>query len=69
MERKRMSDRDSVELCAVWKRDDGTEMVQTGIYVFDDTMLKDVRRLMMLYSESGEEPPYKVEFRVKGDEE
>lgn len=63
-----MSNRDTVELCAVWKRDDGMELVQTGIYVFDDTTIKDIRKLMMCYSESGEEPPYKVEFRVKEDE-
>lgn len=58
-----------IELCAVWKLEDGNEMVQTGIYVPDDTTLKGVRELMSMYENSWEKVPYKVEFKVKEEEE
>lgn len=35
-----------VELRAVMKLDDGTEMVQTGIYVFESATLKSICELM-----------------------
>lgn len=64
-----MRDTKPAELCVVWKQADGTEAVQTGIYVFDNMTIKDIRKLMECYSERGEELPYKVEFRVKEEEE
>ena len=64
-----MSNRKPAELCAVWKQADGTEAVMTGIYVFDNMTIRDIRKLMMCFAERGEEPPYKVEFKVKEEEE
>lgn len=56
--------RNTVELCAIWEMPDGTERVQTGIYVFDITSLKECKDLMMSYAEEGKKAPDRVEFRV-----
>ena len=58
-----------VELYAVWKNEDGTELVQTGIYVFENTSIKEIRDLMKGYAERGERIPDKVEFKVMEEEE
>lgn len=58
-----------VELYAVWKNEDGTEFVQTGIYVFENTSIKEIRDLMKSYAEEGERIPDKVEFKVMEEEE
>lgn len=58
-----------VELRAVWKNQDGTEKVQTGIYVFDNTTIKEVRDLMMCYRSRGEDVPDYIEIDVTDDEE
>lgn len=56
--------RETVELCAIWEMPDGTEMVQTGIYVFDTMSLKECKDLMMGYAERGEKVPDRIEFRM-----
>ena len=56
--------RETVELYAIWEMPDGTEMVQTGIYVFDTTSLKKCKDIMMSYAEGGKKAPDRVEFRV-----
>ena len=38
--------RKTVELRAVVRLKDGNEIVQTGIYVFDDTTIAQIRKLM-----------------------
>ena len=38
--------RETVELRAVVKLKDGSEIVQTGIYVFEDTTIAQIRELM-----------------------
>ena len=58
-----------VELRAVWKNGDGTESVQTGIYVFDCTTIEEIRRLMEGYAEEGERIPDYVEVDMKSKEE
>lgn len=57
-----MSGKVPTEICAVWKRPDGTEEVHTGIFVFDTVTIRQIRELMGLYADSGREPPYKVEI-------
>ena len=37
----------TVELRAITKMNDGSEAIQTGIYVFEDTTIKEIRELMM----------------------
>ena len=37
----------TVELRAITKMNDGSEVIQTGIYVFEDTTIKEVKELMM----------------------
>lgn len=39
--------KNTVELRAITKMNDGSEAIQTGIYVFEDTTIKEVRELMM----------------------
>lgn len=54
--------KEPVEVCAIWKRDDGTELVQTGIYVFDITTIREVRELLTCFPEGGAPMPYKFEI-------
>lgn len=37
----------TVELRAITRMNDGSEAIQTGIYVFEDTTIKEIRELMM----------------------
>lgn len=37
----------TVELKAITKMNDGSEVIQTGIYVFEDTTIKEIKELMM----------------------
>lgn len=37
----------TVELRAITKMNDGSEAIQTGIYVFEDTTIKEIKELMM----------------------
>ena len=37
----------TVELRAITKMNDGSEVIQTGIYVFEDTTIKEIKELMM----------------------
>ena len=39
--------RNIIELRAITRMNDGSEAVQTGIYVFEDTTIKEIRELMM----------------------
>lgn len=39
--------KNTVELRAITKMNDGSEAIQTGIYVFEDTTIKEIRELMM----------------------
>lgn len=59
----------TVELRAVWKLDNGSEQVQTGIYVFENTTIKEMRELMESYKSRGEKVPDYVEFNVVDKEE
>ena len=54
--------KEPAEVCAVWKRDDGTELVHTGIYVFDTTTIREVRELLAMYADSDLGMPYKFEI-------
>lgn len=37
----------TVELRAITRMNDGSEVIQTGIYVFEDTTIKEIKELMM----------------------
>lgn len=37
----------TIELRAITRMNDGSEAIQTGIYVFEDTTIKEIRELMM----------------------
>lgn len=37
----------TVELKAITRMNDGSEVIQTGIYVFEDTTIKEIKELMM----------------------
>lgn len=37
----------TVELRAITKMNDGSEVIQTGIYVFENTTIREVKELMM----------------------
>lgn len=55
-----------VEVRFAYQQDDGDVLVQTGIYVFEDTTLADLRRL----AERSREVPDFIEFHLdqfKGD--
>jgi hypothetical protein len=39
--------KNTVELRAITRMNDGSEAIQTGIYVFEDTTIKEVKELMM----------------------
>ena len=39
--------RNIIELRAITRMNDGSEAVQTGIYVFEDTTIKEIKELMM----------------------
>ncbi len=54
--------KDPAEVCAVWKRGDGTELVHTGIYVFDTMTIREVRELLAMYADSDLGMPYKFEI-------
>ena len=36
-----------IELRAITRMNDGSEAIQTGIYVFEDTTIKEIKELMM----------------------
>lgn len=39
--------KNTVELRAITRMNDGSEAIQTGIYVFEDTTIKEIKELMM----------------------
>lgn len=39
--------KNTVELRAITRMNDGSETIQTGIYVFEDTTIKEIKELMM----------------------
>lgn len=49
-----------VEVRFAYQQDDGDVLVQTGIYVFEDTTLADLRRL----AERSREAPDFIEFHL-----
>lgn len=63
--------RKTVELRAVVRLKDGSEIIQTGIYVFDDTTLTQIRELMKngIMIEGIRVPVAYVEFDMKDEEE
>lgn len=63
--------RKTVELRAVVRLKDGTEIIQTGIYVFEDTTLASIRDLMKngVVIEGIRVPVAYVEFDMKDKEE
>lgn len=64
--------RKTVELRAVSKLEDGRELVQTGIYVFEDTTIAMIRDLMKkgIYIDEGKRLPVTyVEIDVIDKEE
>lgn len=54
--------KEPVEICAIWKQSDGTELVHTGIYVFDITTIREVRELLTCFQKGGAPMPYKFEI-------
>lgn len=54
--------KEPVEVCAVWKQDDGTELVRTGTYVFDTMTIREVRELLTCFQDGGTPIPYKFEI-------
>lgn len=54
-----------VEVRFAYQQDDGDVLVQTGIYVFEDTTLADLRRL----AERSREVPDFIEFHLSQFEE
>ena len=67
---KRVS-RKTVELRAVVRLKDGSEIVQTGIYVFEDTTIAQIRELMEngITIEGIRMPVAYVEIDIKDKEE
>ena len=63
--------RETVELRAVVRLKDGSEIVQTGIYVFSDTTIKAIRDLMKngVVIEGIRVPVAYVEIDMKDEEE
>ena len=63
--------RKTVELRAVVKLKDGSEIVQTGIYVFEDTTIAQIRELMEngITIEGIRVPVAYVEIDIKDKEE
>ena len=63
--------RKTVELRAVVRLKDGSEIIQTGIYVFDDTTLAQIRELMKngIVIEGMRVPVAYVEFDMKDEED
>ena len=57
-----MSGRTPTEICAVWPGPDGSEIVRTGIYVFDTTTIREIRELLACFAEGGAKPPSKFEI-------
>lgn len=66
-----MMSRETVELRAVVRLKDGSEIVQTGIYVFEDTTIAQIRELMEngITIEGIRVPVAYVEIDVKDKEE
>ena len=64
--------RRTIELRPIWNMGDGRQLVQTGVYVFDDTTLADVYRLLAGYKDRVEGLPTTVEIdlaQFEGEEE
>ena len=63
--------RKTVELRAVVRLKDGSEIIQTGIYVFDDTTIKSIREMMGngIVIEGVRVPVAYVEFDMKGEDD
>ena len=64
-----MMGRKTIELRAIWNLSDGTEGVQTGIYVFNTTTLQECIDLMKGYADRGEKVPDRIEFSTNEEDD
>ena len=61
--------RKAIEILAIWDNPDGTQTVQTGIYLFSTSSLADVHKLLKCYEERCEKCPDRFEVAMKEFEE